>query len=144
VADLSRLVIEVTFHPENIGTDSSIFTFGGDITLPEKVITVPQGIGMIIFNLQTQPATAGQAVFQTSPIEWLGTTPEGKSTGIPVLAPHMFVFQRIGDNILTLIDFNSNQFDTDFDKNHPFNLVVLYNSQTYGSDPTIVNEPPMG
>jgi hypothetical protein len=146
--ELSRKVIEVTFHPENIGTESSIFTFSGDIELPAKTIKIPQGIGMIIFNLLTAPTTANPApppaLFQTAPVEWFETTPEGIATNVPKLAPHMFVFQRIGDTTLTLLDFNSNQIDTDFDKNHPFNLVITYDGQTYGSDPVIVNEPPVG
>src|SRR5262249_59681406 len=114
------------FQPENIGSGSSLFTFSGDIEDPTtlKLIKIPSGIGIIVFNLSTAPGAPYQAVFQTSPIEWLEITPEGGTTNLPTLAPHMFVFQRIGNNTVTLIDFNSNQFDTDFDKNHPFNLVV--------------------
>ncbi len=151
---LSYHRIDVEFNPEAIGNpDIDIFTFTREdgLPLPDKSIKVDPGIGMIIFKLSTKPPADGpppfpQATFQTYPIQWLeaieGGVNNGANSGQPTLTPGMFVVQRIGDNILTLIDYNSNPSDDPFDMHHWFNLVVLYQGQTYGSDPVIVNQPP--
>jgi hypothetical protein len=142
---LNLLVIEANFLPDNIGTGESLFEFSGDIT-PEKLIKVPSGLAMIVFRLTTEPPIIQpilpEALFQTSPMQWLATAPDGSLGGSPKLTPDMFVFQRIGDKVVTLLDFNSNLIDEEVEKNHWFNLVVTYGGTTYGSDPVIVNEPP--
>jgi len=147
--ELQRLVIDATFHPDRIGNPDPqgfpLFTFSGDIDSSTREITVRQGIAMIIFNLITEEIGTPpfrKAVFQFEPVQWFETGDNGESTGNPALQPHMFMFQRIGDETVTLIDFNSNQSHESVDKNHVFNLVVAYNSNAYGSDPTIINEPP--
>ena len=133
--------IQVTFHPENIGRSSGLFTFRGDIV--GTTITVPYGPAMIVFHLDTDPPTI-PAMFQTSPVQWFGTDVNGESNGLPAKTPGMFSVQRSNDHSITLLDFNVNRINSAQDKNHWFNLVVAYNGQTYGSDPTIVNDPPMG
>lgn len=147
--ELQRLVIEATFHPDRIGNPDPemfpLFTFSGDIDPSTREITVRQGIAMIIFNLNAEQIGTPpfpEVMFQTDPIQWFKTAENGGSTGNPALAPHMFMFQRIGDKTVTLIDFNSNQSHAPVDENHVFNLVVTYNNNTYGSDPTIINLPP--
>ena len=149
---LNYFSIDVEFLPENIGTSDSLFEFTMDgEVLPDKRIIVFPGITMLIFTLRTRPPIVGPApppaVFQTSPIQWFETVREGPEAGLnsnaPTQTPGMFLVQRLGDTVLTLVDFNSNPFDTDFDKNHWFNLVVTFSDgKTYGSDPVIVNEPP--
>jgi hypothetical protein len=149
---LSYQRISVEFDPAAIGTPE-IFTFTKDgAPLPDKMIEVPHGIGMIMFELSTKPPvdnppTFPTGVFQTYPIQWMEAerAPNvGANSGVPASPPEMFIVQKIGDTLLTLVDFNSNQSDDPFDKNHWFNLVILYMGQTYGSDPVIVNMPPDG
>jgi hypothetical protein len=138
-ARLSYFKIDVEFNPNAItNQEIPMFTFTMDgEPLPDNTLTVPHGIGMIVFNLHTpiNPEQDEQALFQTYPVQWLD--PENLSR--PILTPHMFHVQRIGDQTFTLLDFNSAQSPT----THQFNLVVLYRGKTYGSDPTIVNEPPI-
>ena len=147
---LNLLRIQVTFNPDNIGSldpeENPLFTFSGDIEGTN--IPIPSGIAMIVFNLDTAPTTIlpapAPAVFQTSPIQWFETAEGGSSTNNPTLLPGMFMFQRIGDTTVTLLDFNSNQSEELVNTNHWFHIVVVYNTFTYGSDPTIINQPPGG
>lgn len=133
--------IQVTFNPGNIGTQNPLFTFGGDIT--GTTITVPPGPAMIVFHLDTAPPTI-PAKFQTAPVQWFGTDGNGNSTGEPAPVPGMFSVQRANENSVTLLDFNVNKNNIAQEMNHWFNLVVAYDGQTYGSDPSIVNQPPVG
>jgi hypothetical protein len=135
------LEIFATFHPGNIGTSNPLFTFSGDIE--GTTIRVPRGLAMIVFHLETDPPTI-PALFQTSPVQWFGTDLNGNSTGRPVETPGMFVVQRADENSVTLLDYNVNRRDSAPDMIHWFNLVVAYDGKTYGADPTIVNEPPVG
>ena len=98
---------------------------------------------MIVFNLTTVASAPDAASFQTSPIQWFQTSADGTSTDMPVEVPNMFTFQRISNQTVTLLDFNSNHIDEPYAKNHHFNLVVVYRGLTYGSDPTIINDPPI-
>ena len=154
---VNMLKIDVTFYPDNIGLKGPLFGFTGDVGIividgaEYPKISVPQGIAMIVFTLSTYTAPTikhqplSSAVFQTSPVQWFETAKEGGgNSGEPALEPLMFMSQRIGDQTLTLIDFNSNQSVLEFDKNHWFNLVIAYEDRTYGSDPVIVNMPPSG
>ncbi|HTQ80438.1 MAG TPA: hypothetical protein VMM92_10615 [Thermoanaerobaculia bacterium] len=141
---LNLFRIEATFHPENIGVSGApLLTYSGDIT-PDREVSVPAGIALIVFNLNTSPSSPIKALFQTSPVQWFETQLDGTNSRVPTLLPDMFMFQRIGDTTVTLLDFNSNQLNSDFDKNHWFNLVLSYDGATYGSDPMIINEPPVG
>lgn len=144
------LRVTVTFNPNNIGNPdpaaNPLFTFSGDIV--GTTITVPAGLGLIVLDLETVPIpilpAPAPAVFQTTPVQWFRTGADGTSTFEPSLRPGMFMFQRIGDQTVTLLDFNSNQSSEPVDKNHWFHLIVVYNKNTYGSDPSIVNDPPVG
>jgi hypothetical protein len=132
--------IQVTFNPANIGNpdpeQNPLFTFQGDIV--GTTITVQPGLAMIVFNLETDPPEP-HATFQTSPLQWFGTDAEGNSTGTPAMTPGMFWVQLVHERAVTLVDFNVNT--TPPGMNHWFNLVVAFNGQTYGSDPSIVNQP---
>lgn len=142
---VNLLKIDATFHTENICSPdpaAKLFTFSGDIT--DGVIEVPQGIGMIIFNLITSPETVEPALFQTAPVQWFKTASDGSNLNEPVLLPDMFMLHRLGDKTVTLIDFNSNQSDALAEKKHWYNLVVVWKTKTYGADPSIVNLPPDG
>jgi hypothetical protein len=150
---LQFYVINAVFHPDRIGNPDPerfpLFTFSGDNIDPStREITVWRGIAMIIFNLSTEqigtPPFPSDAKFQFEPVQWFQHGDDGKSTGNPAIQPNMFTLQRIGDNTVTLIDFNSNQSPALVDKSHVFNLVVTYDNNTYGSDPTIINEPEDG
>lgn len=128
------LQIQVTFYPGNIGSPNPLFSFSGDID--GTTIPVPPGFAMIIFSLTTDqaiPPAVGQAIFQTSPVQWMS------EDGTPTETPGMFTVQRAHDASVTLLDFNANMQGPD--EPHVFNLVVAYNGQTYGADPSIVNQP---
>ena len=122
--------VTVTFDASN----NSLSFSGEDI--PNKTITIPQGIGMISFQLETinNPPDM-DAGFQTVPIQWL--EPDGMT---PMLQPNSYTVQWFRPKVFTLTCFNSA-----VDRNTQlFNIVVLYDGKTYGDDPTIVTEPPMG
>lgn len=120
--------IHVTFDVE-----SKQLTFTGDIR--DKKINVPQGIHLIHFTLSTiskdrEPAAA----FSSYPIQWLG------DDGGPIVQPQCFMGQWCAPHECHLVDFNTAGSYVE----HKFNVVVVYEGKTYGSDPTIINEPPSG
>jgi hypothetical protein len=129
-----RVQVEVTFDVSKIHLPEGPIS----TNLIDRRLTVPQGITMIVFLLETINSPSSEvAVFQTSPIQWFqadGTT--------PAPTPKMFIVQRLGDQNITILDFNSTPPPSPL--SHTFNIVVAYGGQTYGSDPTIVNEPPIG
>jgi hypothetical protein len=129
--------IQVTFHPGNIGSPAPLFTFQGNIDPETNTITVLPGLAMIIFSLETEemmPPEFGQAIFQTSPVQWMNA-----QDGTPTETPGMFTVQRAHGTAVTLLDFNANMQGPA--ETHVFNLVVAYKGQTYGADPSIVNQP---
>lgn len=143
---LSLIPVQVTFHPGAIGTSRPLFTFilDGVVIPPGEImyIRVPSGIGMIVFQLDTAEGSE-QAYFQTEPIQWFGTDLDGNRVNTPLPLPSSFSFDRVNDTLLKVVDFNSNLSPLPADKNHWFNLIVAYEGNTYGSDPSIVNEPPI-
>ncbi len=98
---------------------------------------------MIVFSLGTQEGSEHEAFFQTYPIQWFKTDSEGNKTNTPLPIPGSFSFERTSDKLLKLFDFNANLSKSLIDTNHWFNLVVTYDGKTYGSDPSIVNQPPI-
>jgi len=110
-------------------------SFSGE-DIPNKTITIPQGIGMISFQLETINNPPGMdAGFQTVPIQWL--EPDGLT---PMPQPNSYVVQWFRPKVFTLTCFNSVvDLNTQL-----FNIVVLYDGKTYGDDPTIVTQPPDG
>lgn len=142
---LSLFHIGVEFHPDAIGNPSgTLFTFTWEDgqPLPNNQIPVPSGIGMIVFNLSTAPGSPTEALFQTSPVQWFATGLDGEATPLPIPTPGMFWVERAADQVVRLIDYNSNQSSLVREQTHWFNLVVAYDGNTYGADPSIVNEPP--
>lgn len=130
--------IKVIFDPTPISAGGlPIFTFE-----PAGPYSIPQGLTMIVFTLDTSGDGDAEALFQTTPVQWFETAEDGDATTNPALLPGMFMFQRLGDQLVTLLDFNSNPSGGSKDMNHHFNVVVTYDGETYGSDPTIINLPP--
>jgi hypothetical protein len=127
------------------------FTVSFDVTPPitpnsitisplneEHEIPIQPGITMLIFELVTTQKQEGDpdAQFPTYPIEWFVN--EGGATK-PVRQPECFQVQFYNETRCTIIAFNSALHPEN--NRHPFNVVVAYKGQTYGSDPTIINEP---
>lgn len=123
--------IGITFNPNAIRTGGELFIFSGE-DIVDKTITVPSGLSLISFTLSTissfEPAT-----FPTYPLQWFD------GDGNPISAPSWFTYHWVTPSHFTLLDFNSAIQEIP----HPFNIVVAYQGLTYGSDPIIVNEPPM-
>ena len=134
---VSLCQITATFDPVE-----ETLTFTGDINLPEHTIKVLPGVNMIVMNLKTRvvtgpesPANALVAEFPTFPVQWIN------ADGKPIHAPECFQVQWHGAQRFTLVDFNS-LWEGDTPLHYRFNVLVSYNGKTYGSDPTIINEPP--
>jgi hypothetical protein len=134
---LNMVQVTATFDPTAIGTLTNPLA----TNIGAEGLVIPPGLTMIVMTLVTSPpGDFGPAVFQTSPIQWF----DADNAAAPVLAPHMYLIQRIGDQQITLLDFNSNLSSVGENMNHRFNLIVNYNGVTYGGDPMIINEPPSG
>src|SRR5437763_213581 len=104
---LSYTVIDVEFNPAAIGS-SDIFSFSiAGVPWTPKVLTVKPGIATIVFRLSTRQPALFAAAFQTSPVQWFETSETGTNTLTPTLTPQMFVVQHMGDQVLTIQDFNS-------------------------------------
>ncbi len=149
LGELNIFTVDVRFHPAAINEPGQpLFTFRlGDLDIPPgsvMSISVPSGIAMIVFTLTTEPGGSAEAFFQTVPVQWLGTGIDGGKLGNPVAVPGMFSFDRLGENTVRLIDFNSNQSTLLKEKTHWFNLLVSYGGNTFSADPSIVNLPPGG
>lgn len=122
----------VTFN----AVDKTIEITGEDLINHE--IRIKQGISMLVFTLETIPDGSGlEAQFPTYPIEWFVQSSKGT---MPVGQPECFQVQFFNEKRCTIVDFNT-VLDAETNK-HPFNVVVAYDGKTYGSDPTIINEPP--
>ena len=105
---------------------------GNDLVNGE--IRIQQGMAMIVFVLES-PQTGVQ--FPTYPIEWLETD------GVQDTAqPGSFLVQRLGADRCLVVDFNAAP-GPDVVR-HKFNVLVTFSGSTYGSDPTIINDPPGG
>jgi hypothetical protein len=141
---LQNVTVTVTFNPANIGTptgpislssNSPDFTLGNPTGDPPTQISVHPGICMIVFSLAPVEGSLIQPQFPTYPFVWFNQ--EGGSS-IP--QPDCYDVHWYNTNQCTVVDFNS-ALNTN---PHVFNILVSYNNQTYGTDPVIVNEPPMG
>lgn len=124
--------INVTFDVVN-----KELSFSGPDIGEDRMIYVPQGIAMLSFHLVTtgnsSPST--DAAFQSVPIQWFEE--DGKT---PMPQPGAYTVQWFKPNHFSVIIFNSA-----IDENkHLFNVIVTYDGNTYGSDPTIVTQPPDG
>ena len=127
---IHMLKVDVVFDASDM-----TFSFGGDIDHKNgNLIEVKQGLSMISFALTTVNHTVGhEAGFQSEPIQWF----DGER---PISKPSSYLVQWHGLERCTLVCFNSVAEETSY----KFNVVVAYDGETYGSDPTIVNMPPDG
>jgi hypothetical protein len=130
-APINILTITVTFNPNAITNGGELFIFSGDMPADKNLI-IPPGLSLISFTLGTIPGFPATATFPTYPLQWFN------STGDPVPAPDWFTYHWLSERQFTLVDFNS----ATERMTHPFNIVVAYQGNTYGSDPVIVNQPP--
>lgn len=122
IASVYMFNVQVTFDAE-----TRSLSMGGE----DFPLSVPQGIGIISFELTTINGGDTQASFNSNPIQWF-------ASGSPIASPGAFLVQWFRPRHFSVIDFNS----TIEEQPHPFNVVVSYEGKTYGSDPVIVNEPP--
>jgi hypothetical protein len=123
---VNMLNIGVTFDP----TGES-FSFTGDIT--DKTISIEQGISMVAFTLSTTEGSEFEASFQSSPFQWFES--DGRT---PMLPPSSYLVQWFRPKYCAITCFNVDAFQNEF----TFNIVVVYNGKTHGTDPVIVNLPP--
>ena len=134
---LNTVTITVDFDPGKIAASADPITLTGpflNLGPPTpRLLTIPQGITMIVFKLTPLADAALQPQFATPPIAWLD------AIGTTVTQADCFVLHPYNPNHFTVIDFNSAQTT----QQHLFNVLVTYDGQTYPSDPSIVNEPPM-
>ncbi|HEX3529501.1 MAG TPA: hypothetical protein VH988_20775 [Thermoanaerobaculia bacterium] len=138
---VQTITINVIFDPSKITTPEGPITLDGPFTIIQppppapsrKQLSIAQGITMIVFKLA--PAAPGdpQPQFPAYPIEWFD------GDGNTIAQPDCFDVHWYNPNQCTVLDSNSALVANP----HVFNVVVAYNNKTYGSDPTIVNEPPM-
>jgi hypothetical protein len=139
-ASLTKFKLTVFFHTERIGTGEDPIEIEGPFDPPDsKNLRVPQGIGLIVFEVVTLPlGSTPEAQFPTYPIEWF--TNNGGEFNTPIAQPESFEVRWYNPRQCTVIDTNTALFEN----SHPFNVVVAYKNNTYGSDPTIINEPEDG
>lgn len=141
VVAVQTITITVTFDPSKIATEDGPISLDGPFTIVQppfpqprqKLLSIAQGMSLIVFRLAPIAGDI-QPQFPTYPIEWFG------GDGNPISQPECFDVHWYNPNQCTVIDTNSALVSNP----HNFNVVVAYNGRTYGSDPTIVNEPPMG
>ena len=132
---VNRFLIQVNFDAET----KELILIKDGIVINGGEIEIPQGIAMINFNLvATLNAPEGlQAEFPANPIGWFTSTADTQS---PVQDPLNFQVNWFTPSHFTLIDFNSSLVRN----SHAFNVIVAYDGNTFGADPTIVNMPPDG
>src|SRR5690349_428020 len=116
--------VTATFHP---ATESFTFLMEGR-PLTDRTISVPQGIHIIVFTLETDPFTPPVgAEFTTFPVQWIS------ETGTPIHAPQCFQIQWHDTQHFAIIDYNCVSAKTPY----KFNILVSYEGKIHGSDPTI-------
>lgn len=127
--------ITVTFNAAAIDnpTGPPLFTYS-----EPSPLSVSAGVGMVVFMLETANGNGNLATFLSSPIQWFDQGADGQLTSIP--QPAAFLVQWFDTSHFTVLDFNSAQVQNQ----HPYNLVVSYGGQIYGSEPVIINEPAGG
>ena len=135
---LSMFQITVEFNPENINNpEQNPITILGPFN-SENQLLVPQGISLIVFQVVTVNQGDGpEAQFPTYPIEWFVNN--GGEFNTPIAQPESFKVHWLNPRQCTIVDTNTALFTNE----HPFNVLVSYENNTYGTDPTIVNQPPI-
>lgn len=131
---LNTYPIKVYFSMLKLHNSENPISFGG--IGPDNPLSIPQGVSTITFSLEVIDGEPdGLVAFPTFPIEWF----DAEDPETPVAQPEWFTIQRLNSAYFVVVDFNS----APVRMNHPFNVLVSYQNRTYGSDPTIVNEPPI-
>lgn len=132
--EFTSFEVQVTFN----AADKTL-SLTTPLGVPVETIPIKQGIGMIIFTLNPtlNPTDGLRAEFPSNPVGWFDST-DSSQQSLPW--PQNFQVQWFNASRFTLVDFNSALVRND----HAFNVIVAYDGQTYGADPTIVNEPPVG
>jgi len=136
---LNTLNVIVEFDASNLAAPITIVLPTTDPPSPPSSLLIQQGISIIVFEVVTLNQGSGpEAQFPTYPIEWF--TNNGGEFNTPIAQPDCFQVHWYNPRQCTVIDTNSALFEN----SHPFNVVVAYENQTYGTDPVIVNMPPDG
>jgi hypothetical protein len=138
---MQTMTVAVTFDPGNLTAPEGPITLDGPFftIIPPppspavRQLRIAQGITLIVFQLLPTLADP-QPQFPTYPIEWF----DGDGNTIP--QPECFDVHWYNPHQCTVVDTNSALVSN----SHVFNILVAYNKMTYGTDPVIVNEPPMG
>jgi hypothetical protein len=132
MAHLSHLMVDVIFDPN--APDHKV-SFGGRGITAQGEIFVPQGMGLVVFNLQQSAADGGEpARFPSSPIQWID------AERAVIQQPAVFTVRRLSDQNTTLQVVNSVLED----ESHRFFVLVQHGSQFYGADPTVITQRPGG
>ncbi|HSF43744.1 MAG TPA: hypothetical protein VLT87_28380 [Thermoanaerobaculia bacterium] len=125
-------ILAIKVNVDSASTPPTI-QLSGDISDGE--IRMPQGINIIIFILED---LLGEAEFPTYPIEWLKKN-DVKDTD----QPRSFLVERMDARHCMIVDFNCHP-GPDQPMSYKFNILATIGGKTYGTDPTIINEPPGG
>jgi hypothetical protein len=136
--------VTVFFDTSKVGTsETPIFiTLNPEETPPIQLTTlnIDQGISLLVFEVVTLNQGEGpEAQFPTYPIEWFTNTP-GDQFNTPIAQPDCFEVHWYNPRQCTVVDTNTALSENP----HPFNVLVAYENNTYGTDPVIVNMPPDG
>lgn len=142
---LSGYKLTVNFDVDKLNRNEDPVTIEGPFTPPtSKDLLIKPGIALIVLELVTLHRAEGgpAAEFPTYPIEWFDWLEDGAGTRA-TSQPECFQVQRFSETRCTIVDYNTT-LHWSGSSSHPFNVAVSYNNKTYGSDPTIVNEPEDG
>jgi hypothetical protein len=141
---VQTIKVTVQFDVNKVGTpETPIFiTLDPDKVPPPQLTTlnIGQGISLLVFEVVTLNQGGGpEAQFPTYPIEWFTTT-LGDQFNTPIAQPQCFEVHWYNPRQCTIVDTNAALSENP----HPFNVLVAYANNTYGTDPVIVNMPPDG
>ncbi|HSS79310.1 MAG TPA: hypothetical protein VLV54_21495 [Thermoanaerobaculia bacterium] len=127
--------ITVAFNALN----STIILFSDDFIvdtdLTHRRLPIPQGISLIVLDLNTLPGFTGDpAEWNTPALTWYNDAGSELAS-----APEVFLVQPFLPNHITIVDFNTAKSQN----SHRFDVNLLYAGEPFSSDPIIINEPPM-
>jgi hypothetical protein len=131
MAHLSHLSIDVFFDSQ---APIQKVTFGGPNINAQGQVFVPQGIGLVVFNLQSVNKDSEPARFPSSPLQWV----DELRAVIP--QPAVFTVRRLSDTNTTLQVVNSVLED----EGHHFFVLVQHGKEFFGADPTVITQRPGG
>jgi hypothetical protein len=131
MAHLSHLTIDVLFDSQAPGHK---VTFAGANINAQGQVFVPQGMGLVVFNLKSANKDDEPARFPSSPIQWV----DALRAVIP--QPAIFTVRRLSDDNTTLQVINSVLED----EAHHFFVLVQHGGEFFGADPTVITQRPGG